>query len=691
MMDRNIFISYAHSDAMYINDIVNVIQNIEGANVWYDSKIRGGEEYFGVIAEQILRNNYFVFLVSNNSVHSEWCLHELEFAMSESRKIIAVWLEDFLPPPRVRIVIQNTQYINWYAMDSDVFKSHMESALGHEHGNTIYFSKEISRDGLIGGKKYFISVEKGDYIKSLVVAEREKHFTKCFKPENAVLLGLAYELGYYVEKDDKKAEFYYSIGVYKDNKDAKYLYASLMFGRDESNSSEYIRQMNEAAVEGSVMAMVYFGEVLYKGKYGVITDKEKALDWWQAAADKNDPVAQYFMAREFRTGDTVLQDARIALMYALCSAESKFPRAYGILGLMYQNGEFVERDVQAAEKCFNDALHYGDYNALSLLGDLYFEMGNADKSYDYYKEAEHCADDERISSGMPYYNIGRCYENGYVVEKNVRTAIDYYFKGAKRENLPSRKNAVRAINKLRDSMESKERMKLLSMASELNCHEAELNLGNMYLELADHEEYDDSYRDDVISCAVVWFDKGVNKRRVECIRRMIEIHGSSSTYERIKSRETAIEYYQLLFSIVDEKEVLPVDYFNYALELDAHENGETPDRTHSLYYFKKAVDSDTGLISMAIEVVCGYLKGEKSVKKQDIDSGEELLKLINAYWDIFSSDCDDEAVFKDISDKVCDCFELLAGFYEGGEAVDKDNEKAKTYRVRAAELRNAVE
>ena len=50
MSKKTLFISYSHNDTTEVRKIAETIQQTDLAEVWYDSKLRGGENYFSVIA-----------------------------------------------------------------------------------------------------------------------------------------------------------------------------------------------------------------------------------------------------------------------------------------------------------------------------------------------------------------------------------------------------------------------------------------------------------------------------------------------------------------------------------------------------------------------------------------------------------------------------------------------------------------
>lgn len=128
-MEQGAFISYSHADTEAVRELVDIISRELNFPVWYDNNLHGGDHYFSIIAERILRYEYFIFVVSPNSVSSEFCTMELEFAKSEKRKILAVWLEDFMPPPRIRMVISHTHYIRIFALSPAGLREELRQSL----------------------------------------------------------------------------------------------------------------------------------------------------------------------------------------------------------------------------------------------------------------------------------------------------------------------------------------------------------------------------------------------------------------------------------------------------------------------------------------------------------------------------------------------------------------------------------
>ncbi len=79
---KKIFISYSHQDRDAVAWIDSVLEKREGFMVWYDKGLVPGEVYRKKIAKVIREAGYFIILLSNSSVNSDWVLDEVEYALS---------------------------------------------------------------------------------------------------------------------------------------------------------------------------------------------------------------------------------------------------------------------------------------------------------------------------------------------------------------------------------------------------------------------------------------------------------------------------------------------------------------------------------------------------------------------------------------------------------------------------------
>ena len=88
-----IFISYSHKDSNIVLPIVNALSD-RGYRVWYDAGIEAGTEWPEYIAEHLVSCGCFIAFLSNNSLSSKNCTREINFAISENKSVLAVYVEE---------------------------------------------------------------------------------------------------------------------------------------------------------------------------------------------------------------------------------------------------------------------------------------------------------------------------------------------------------------------------------------------------------------------------------------------------------------------------------------------------------------------------------------------------------------------------------------------------------------------
>lgn len=117
-----IFVSYSHQNHELVTNILEVIHD-KGYNIWYDSGISAGADPFEYIAIHLLKCELAIFFLSSNSSQSHYCKSEINFAISKSKNIICVVLDEFDMPLGLEMQLQNTQMLYYYKMRQDDFFS----------------------------------------------------------------------------------------------------------------------------------------------------------------------------------------------------------------------------------------------------------------------------------------------------------------------------------------------------------------------------------------------------------------------------------------------------------------------------------------------------------------------------------------------------------------------------------------
>ncbi|MCD7956311.1 MAG: toll/interleukin-1 receptor domain-containing protein [Lachnospiraceae bacterium] len=698
-MEKSIFISYSHKDADTVRTIAEIIKNATDMAVWYDSRLRGGENYFSVIANQIIKSSFFVFIVSDNSILSDWCLRELEFAASERKIIVAIWLDNISVSPRVKLVIQNTHYINYYSASNELFFDAVRKAfLGN--GSQPIAGAYVDDEG--GDRSwnhtYFLERQKVKKIENLLSNEKQKKYSVCFQPENAYLLGLAYELGIHVDIDLKHAEFYYKISDFKGDYDGKYLYAALRLRQEEAEPSALLAEMTDAAEHRSIFALTYLGDDYYFGRNGCDKDIEKAYEFWKQAAEAGGIVAMYYLAYGYRKGECVKKDYELACMYSLMALEYEFPRAYRILAFMYEDGELFEQDYQKAIELYEEAIKRGDYLSLCHEGWIYGQKKDYEKRRELYEKAVSLAEAGEINSGLPFYRLGYLYEYGEGVPRDIAKAVEYYFSGAERKHGNSLKYTVSTIMKIGNP---KQRESYLHRALELGCRDAAYELGNIEKSRGEGKRLSEE--------AVKYYVKGAESGEIRCAVELVHNYSFVIGNGRDRNdRLEAIKWFQFFFAhpdeeymdILRENNILSTYYYAYAIELDYDPNVNMPDREYVQLYFQKSLDeSPMYLYWIARFVVDGYLFPEDSDSglKLDVAHAEEMLALLEKYlaayreYIVQNEASEASKLWRNLKSKFNRGYNKISECYNLGNTVQRNKVQSRIYKNKAEEIARSME
>lgn len=108
----SLFISYSSSDAAAVGALERNLESF-GKSVWRDDEILGGEVWWAAILEQIRGCDVFVFALSPNSLESDPCQYEYEYARALGLPILPVEIGDVPPAERRNHAIYREQLIDY--------------------------------------------------------------------------------------------------------------------------------------------------------------------------------------------------------------------------------------------------------------------------------------------------------------------------------------------------------------------------------------------------------------------------------------------------------------------------------------------------------------------------------------------------------------------------------------------------
>ena len=130
-----VFVCYAHEDTDAVYREIAWL-NDYGVNVWYDEGISPGHEWREELAAAIQGCTRVLYFVTPNSVVSEHCRRELNFAQEENREVVAIHLRPTEVPAGLRLGLNNRQAILKYELAEDEFHKRLMRVVQGAEGST---------------------------------------------------------------------------------------------------------------------------------------------------------------------------------------------------------------------------------------------------------------------------------------------------------------------------------------------------------------------------------------------------------------------------------------------------------------------------------------------------------------------------------------------------------------------------
>jgi serine/threonine protein kinase/TPR repeat protein len=194
----------------------------------------------------------------------------------------------------------------------------------------------------------------------------------------------------------------------------------------ESNPPEAMKWFEIAAVKGSAPAMIEAG-LLYSNRRQTGDDR-RALEYFLQAANTGDRVGKYLAAECYYYGKGVPVDLAKALSFLQESAALHEPRAMDLLGTHFRK----MRQFDQARKYYEDAAAEGYALSLSNLGVLYMNGEGVQRSPEIAANLFKQGAEKGDPVGMCFY--AGCLLEGLGLQKDARGAAEWFKRSARGGN-----------------------------------------------------------------------------------------------------------------------------------------------------------------------------------------------------------------------------------------------------------------
>ena len=269
-----------------------------------------------------------------------------------------------------------------------------------------------------------------------------------------MMVGICYEYGYGVSKDETEAVKYYrkaaDLGLASGQEKMGVCYET---GTGvKRNMTEAVKWYRKAALKGYSEAQYNLGWCYENGK-GVAKNMAEANKWYKKAEAKGcksggmqvtlhratldfgkiltkavDAGDNYKKGEEYYKNKNYTE----AIKCFRKAAESDHASAQFYLGLCYEKGYGVTQNYTEAVKWYRKAAENKNASAQCNLG-FFYEKGygvtkNLTEAVNWYRKAA------ENGSSVAQCNLGNCYESGIGVTKDYAEAVKWYRKAAEKEN-----------------------------------------------------------------------------------------------------------------------------------------------------------------------------------------------------------------------------------------------------------------
>lgn len=141
-----VFVSYSHDNSSVVFPELAWLKE-SGFNIWYDEGIEAGTEWREELAKAIEEARLLVYFITPESVQSQNCRKEVNFAVDQDIPIIAIHLEKTDLPSGLNLTLSDRQALLKYELPKQEYQQKLQASI------SSYLDQPIIQPAVVKDKK----------------------------------------------------------------------------------------------------------------------------------------------------------------------------------------------------------------------------------------------------------------------------------------------------------------------------------------------------------------------------------------------------------------------------------------------------------------------------------------------------------------------------------------------------------
>lgn len=214
-------------------------------------------------------------------------------------------------------------------------------------------------------------------------------------------------------------------------------------GDEEINYKKAIECFEKAYKRGHKNSALFLGDLYFNGTDEIEKNHSKSIEWYKKGSERNLSSCMISLAQIYLSEDSTLQkfhNPQKGIELVNKAMKHLDGEAYTLMGALYQDGKYVEKNDKKALELFKKATDLKSSSGAFNLGLIYMEGIGCDKNYQKGVKAWEKAvefGDGSAANNLYCYYYGTAYD---MKKKDKQKAKNYLMKGAELGDAFAQKN-----------------------------------------------------------------------------------------------------------------------------------------------------------------------------------------------------------------------------------------------------------